>query len=403
MARVVLVGTFDTKGAEYAYVRDRLVELGCEVTLVDAGVHPPVDVVPDIANHEVYPDVDRLAAQGDRGSAVVAMADATAEVVRRLYAAGELDGLLALGGSGGAHIGGRAAQALPVGVPKLIVTTGSGPGFAETDVTTMYPIVDISGINRISARVLANAAAAMAGMVSASVPRWVGDRPVVAATMFGVTTPCVTEVRKRLEERGYEVLVFHATGAGGRSLEALVRSGLVDGVVDVTTTELADELVGGVCSAGPTRLTAAGETGTPQVVSLGALDMVNFGAPPTVPERFAGRLLHQHTPSATLMRTSVDECVEIGRRMAVRLNAATGPTSVVIPLRGVSAMSVVGAPFRDAAADSALIDALLDGLADPIDVHQVDADINDTTVATKVADLMHEALTRDKEQTTNGT
>src|SRR5262245_44082520 len=239
-------------------------------------------------------------------------------VVTRLYREGRIDGILALGGSGGSSIATRAMRALPVGVPKLMVSTvASGdtrPYVGAVDVTMMYSVVDIAGVNRISARIMANAAGAIAGMVKAEVPT-LAEKPLVGASMFGVTTPCVTRARERLDELGYEVLVFHATGAGGQSLEALVRGGFLAGVLDATTTELADELVGGVLSAGPDRLEAAGAAGVPQVVSLGALDMVNFGPRETVPAQFEERNLYVHNPTVTLMRTTPDECRELGRRI----------------------------------------------------------------------------------------
>ena len=275
VATVVLLGTLDTKGHEYAYLRDRLREHGVDVLLVDAGVNEPL-VEPDLA---LLPRAE----YGDRGAAVAAMAARAEEAVRRLHEEGRLDGVLALGGSGGTAIATQAMRALPVGVPKLMVSTmASGdtrPYVGAVDVTMTYSVVDISGINAVSARILANAAAAMAGMVKAEPPEVESGKPLVGATMFGVTTPCVTAARERLEELGYEVLVFHATGTGGQSMEALMRGGFIDAVLDVTTTELADDLVGGVLSAGPDRLEAAGELGLPQVVSLGALDMVNFGPP----------------------------------------------------------------------------------------------------------------------------
>jgi uncharacterized protein (UPF0261 family) len=288
VSTVVLLGTLDTKGAEYAFLRDRLLEHGVEVLLVDAGVNDP-SVTPDIGREELAPNVAQLAAAGDRGAAVTAMAQGAERVVAQLYRDGRLDGILALGGSGGSSIATQAMRALPVGVPKLMVSTvASGdtrPYVGAVDVTMMYSVVDIAGVNTVSARIMANAAGAIAGMVGAEVPQ-LTEKPLIGASMFGVTTPCVTRARERLEEHGYEVLVFHATGAGGQSMEALARGGFLAGVLDATTTELADELVGGVLSAGPDRLEAAGAVGLPQVVSLGALDMVNFGPRETVPPQF---------------------------------------------------------------------------------------------------------------------
>jgi uncharacterized protein (UPF0261 family) len=392
---VVLLGTLDTKGVEYAFLRDRLLEHGVDVLVVDVGVYEPVGLEPDIARDEVAPNVAALAAAADRGAAVTAMADGAEAVVRRLHAEGRLDAILALGGSGGSSIGSRAMRALPVGVPKLMVSTvASGdtrPYVGAVDVTMMYSVVDIAGVNSVSARIMANAAAAIAGMAGARVPS-LEAKPLIGATMFGVTTPCVTRARERLEELGYEVLVFHATGAGGQSLEALVRDGFLVGVLDTTTTELADELVGGVLSAGPDRLEAAGAAGVPQVVSLGALDMVNFGPRETVPPQFEGRNLYVHNPTITLMRTTPDECGELGRTIGRKLSAATGPTVLFVPLKGVSMIAVEGQPFYDKDADDALLAGLHETLGPSVEVHELDTDINDAAFAEAMADRLHELI-----------
>ena len=396
---VVLLGTLDTKGVEYAFLRERLRERGVDVLVVDAGIHEPVGLEPDISRAEVAraggADVDELAAAGDRGAAVTAMAAGAEQVVLRLHAEGKLAGILALGGSGGSSIATRAMRALPVGVPKLMVSTvASGDTRAyvgAVDVTMMYSVVDISGVNRVSARIMANAAGAIAGMVEATMPD-LEAKPLVGATMFGVTTPCVTRARERLEELGYEVLVFHATGAGGESLEALARGGFLAGVLDTTTTELADELVGGVFPAGPGRLEAAGAAGVPQVVSLGALDMVNFGPRGTVPRQFEGRNLYVHNPTVTLMRTTPEECAELGRRIGRKLSAAQGPTVLFVPLKGVSMIAVEDQPFYDADADAALFAALRETLADSVEVHEVDTDINDPEFAVAMADRLHASI-----------
>jgi uncharacterized protein (UPF0261 family) len=399
VAVVALVGTLDTKGAEYAYLRDRLVELGVDVLVVDVGVHEPVALVPDVTRHEVAraagADVAELAARGDRGAAVEAMGGGAEALVTRLHRQGRIDGVLALGGSGGSSIATRAMRSLPVGVPKLMVSTlASGdtrPYVGAVDVTMMYSVVDISGVNRVSARILANAAGAIAGMTGASPPP-LQEKPLVAATMFGVTTPCVTAARGRLEELGYEVLVFHATGTGGQSMEALVRGGFLAGVLDATTTELADELVGGVLTAGPDRLTAAGEARVPQVVSLGALDMVNFGPRDTVPPRFEGRNLYVHNPTVTLMRTTPDECLMLGRTIGAKLSAAAAATVLFVPLGGVSALSLAGQPFHDPEADEALRVGLAETLDPGVEVRERDEDINDPAFAVAMADRLHELI-----------
>jgi uncharacterized protein (UPF0261 family) len=398
-ATVVLVGTLDTKGVEYDYPSSRLRERGVDVVLVDAGVMGEPLAQPDVGREEVAraagAEVADLAARGDRAAAVETMARGAAEIVKRLRAEGRLDGILALGGSGGSAIATYAMRQLPVGVPKLMVSTvASGdtrPYVGAVDVTMMYSVVDIAGINQVSERILTNAAAAIAGMADAqSIEIAESGRPLVGATMFGVTTPCVTRARERLEELGYEVLVFHATGTGGQSMEALVRGGFIAAVLDATTTELADDLVGGVLSAGPDRLEAAGEVGIPQVVSLGALDMVNFGPMETVPERFRERRLYVHNPTITLMRTTPEECAELGRRIARKLNAARGPVSLFIPLRGISLIAVEGQVFHDPDADEALLAALRESLDDSVDVRELDTDINDPAFAEAMADRLDE-------------
>jgi uncharacterized protein (UPF0261 family) len=396
---VLLLGTLDTKGHEYAYVRDHLTDSGVATLVVDAGIGEPQGLTPDVGRDELAAAAgttsDALREAGDRGAAVEAMARGAAQVVRRLFDEGRFAGVLALGGSGGSSIAAAAMRALPVGVPKLLVSTmASGdvrPYVGAVDVTLMNSVVDIAGVNSVSAQIMANAAGAIAGMVRAGRPE-IERKPTIAATMFGVTTPAVTRARERLEERGYEVLVFHATGTGGQSMEALAADGFLDGVLDLTTTELADDLVGGVLSAGPDRLTAAGAAGIPQVVSLGALDMVNFGPEDTVPPQFSSRNLYVHNPTVTLMRTTAEECRELGRRIGGKLSAAQGPTVLFIPLRGVSMIAVEGQPFFDAEADAALLEGLHETLTDRVEVHELDAAINDESFADAVADRLHELL-----------
>jgi uncharacterized protein (UPF0261 family) len=409
MATVVLLGTLDTKGVEYDYVRARLRLEGVDVVLVDTGVLGTPLAEPDIPREEVAraggADVHALAEAGDRGAAVEAMARGAAEIVKELRRGGRLDSVLALGGSGGTAIAAHAMQELPVGVPKLVVSTmASGdtrPYVGAVDVALMYSVVDVSGLNPISERILANAAAAAAGMARSEPPPAAEGKPLVGATMFGVTTPCVTEARKRLEELGYEVLVFHATGTGGQSMEALMRAGFITASLDVTTTELADELVGGVLSAGPHRLEAAGELGIPQVVSLGALDMVNFGPLDSVPAEFRDRLLYKHNPTVTLMRTTPEECAELGSVIAEKLNRARGPLTLFVPLRGISLIATQGQVFHDRAADEALIGALREHLDADVDVRELELDINDPEFARAMADhldALYRAWTREREE-----
>jgi uncharacterized protein (UPF0261 family) len=402
--QVALIGTLDTKGAEISFVAARLAAAGARPLVVDSGVFAPAGFDREVAvdNASVAAaagvDLEELRGAGDRGRAVAVMGEGTARVVAERAALGELDGVLALGGSGGSSIAARAFSDLPLGMPKLLVSTmASGdvaPYVGASDVTLMYSVVDIAGINQVSGAVLENAAEAVAAMARAYAARRaappIGGRPLIGASMFGVTTPAVTAARRRLEELGYEVLTFHATGAGGRALENLARSGFLAGVLDLTTTELADELVGGVLSAGPERVTAAGAAGVPQLVSIGALDMVNFGSRETVPERFATRTLHVHNPTVTLMRTTPEECAQLGRVLGEKLVAAKGPTVLLVPRGGVSAIDCPGEAFFDPEADRLLIDALLAAVAgSPVTVIEHPGNINDEEVAVLAADALH--------------
>ena len=401
MPTVVLVGTLDTKGREYAYLADRIREHGVDVVIVDAGIVGEPLTRPDVTREEVASavgaDVEGLAAAGDRGAAVETMSRGAAEVVRRLHDEGRLDAVGGLGGSGGSALATYAMRQLPIGVPKLMVSTvasgDTSPYVGSVDVTMMYSVVDISGVNQISARIMANAAGALAGMAKATVPPLGEEKPLIVASMFGVTTPCVTTAREHLEELGYEVLVFHQTGAGGGSMEELIKAGFITGALDVTTTEFCDQVAGGVLAAVPDRLESAGRLGIPQVVSLGALDMVNFGPMETVPERYRDRNLYVHNPTITLMRTTPDECRQIAEIIARKLNAAIGPTVLFVPLRGVSMIAVEGQVFHDPEADDALLSTLREHLdTSKVEVHEVDADVNDPEFALAMANRLHELI-----------
>jgi uncharacterized protein (UPF0261 family)/ABC-type branched-subunit amino acid transport system ATPase component len=356
-----IAGTFDTKGRELFYLRDCLEKLGLRTVTVDlatSGKPSPAMVHPrEVARH--HPKGERAVFTGERGSAVSEMATAFAEFIARRR---DLGGLISAGGSGGTALATQGMRRLPIGVPKVMVSTvASGdvkPYVGPSDICMMYSVTDVSGINRISERVLANAAHALAGMIAhGRSERGADTKPAVALTMFGVTTPCVQAVTKALEER-YDCLVFHATGTGGQSMEKLVASGLIAGVLDLTTTEIADELVGGVLSAGRERLDAMIQSRIPYVGSCGALDMVNFWAMETVPAQFRGRKLHKHNQNVTLMRTTAEECAAIGRFIADKLNRMEGPVRFLIPDGGVSLLDAPGQPFWDPAADKALFDAI---------------------------------------------
>lgn len=392
-AAVLILATCDTKGHEADFLRAALRAAGVAARLVDCGSLGEAQVRPDIAREEVFraagTSLAAVRAGGERGVAVDAAARGAAELARRAHARGELLGVLGLGGSAGTTIGTAAMRALPLGVPKLMVSTlasgAVGHYVGAADIAMLNPVVDLAGLNRISRTVLARAAQAMAGMALGALPAAdAADRPIVAATMFGVTTPCVERARAVLEEAGCEVLVFHATGAGGRAMEALIDSGVIAGVLDVTTTELADELVGGVLTAGPERLTAAARAGIPQVVSVGALDMVNFLAVDTVPARFAGRKLHRHNANVTLMRTTPEECAALGRELATKVARSTGPAHIFLPLRGVSALDRAGQPFDDPAARAAL-HAAIRAHAGTVPVTELDLHINDAAFAEAMA------------------
>lgn len=396
---VLLIGTFDTKGDEYAFVRSAIIARGGTVVTMDTGVldagrEAPfyVDVSAEAVAEAGGARLEDLRARGDRGSAVDAMTAGASALVKRLYDHGRFDGILGLGGGGGTTMITAAMRELPVGVPKLMVSTmasgNTAPYVDVKDVTMMYSVVDIAGLNPLSERILTNAAAAMCGMVASHTVTPVSTRPMIAATMFGVTTPCVTAARKRLEDAGYDVIVFHATGSGGRAMEGLIGDGFFAGVLDATTTEWCDEVVGGVLSAGPERLSAAGRKGIPQVVSVGALDMVNYGAADTVPSQFHDRTLYRHNATVTLMRTSPDECREIGRRIAAQLAHATGPVVLMLPLRGVSMLDAEGKPFHDPAADAALFQSLREHASPNVVIKEIDAHINDPEFADALAEEM---------------
>jgi uncharacterized protein (UPF0261 family) len=403
-ATVVLVGTLDTKGKEYAYFRERIRECGVGVLLVDAGILGEPLTETDVTRQAVAgaagADVQELADAHDRTTAIATMGRGAAEVVRRLHAEGRLDAIGALGGSCGTALATHAMRALPLGVPKLMVSTvASGetsPYVGSVDLTMMYSVVDVAGINRISKRIMANAARALAGMAMGTEAQPGEEKPLIVASMWGVTTPCVTTARERLEELGYDVLVFHQTGTGGKSMEQLMTTGLVDGVLDVTTTELADELGGGIWPSGPERLETAGRLGIPQVVSLGALDVIvisSTGLPDPLPDRFGGRPIYLHNEVVAATRATPEECRELGAVIARKLNAAIGPVVLFVPLRGLSLLSTEGQVLRDPEGDEALFSALRE-LVDrsKVEVREVDADINDPQFALAMAERLHELV-----------
>jgi uncharacterized protein (UPF0261 family) len=396
---IALIAALDTKADDAAFLAARLKSRGHDVTVVDVGVLGEPGIAPDITREQVAAaggcSLAELVARADRSAAVAAMAAGATRVLAELHAEGRLSGALAIGGGAGTTIGSTALRGLPLGLPKVVLSTVAAAdtsGYVGTSDIVMFPsIVDVAGINRISAITYGRAADALAGMVDGAAAEQPGRRargaPLVAATMFGVTTPCVLRAKHRLEDAGCEVLVFHATGVGGRTMERLVADGLVDAVLDVTTTEWADEVVGGILTAGPHRLEAAARAGVPQVVSVGATDMANFGPPGLIPARFADRLLYEHNAENTLLRVDAGEAAAIGAAIGRKLRSASGPATVLVPRRGVSALDITGGPFDDPRARAALSDALraeVDGTNVRFEEH--DMHINDDAFADLLAD-----------------
>ena len=401
MKTIAIAGTFDTKGVEYSYIKELIESLGLATFTIHTGVFEPM-FEPDVSNKEIAEsggtDIEILVAKKDRALATEVLAKGMEKLVPELYKQGKFDGIISLGGSGGTSLVTPAMRALPIGVPKVMVSTvASGNTFqyvGTSDIVMMPSIVDVAGINSISTKIFTNAVFAIAGMVKFENTKVAMKKPLVAATMFGVTTPCVSAAVKYLEDRGYEVLVFHATGVGGQTMEALIEDGFIEGVLDLTTTEWADEIVGGVLNAGPHRLEAAGKNNVPQVVSVGAIDMCNFGPYETVPEKFMGRNLYKHNPTVTLMRTTVEENEAIGKKLVEKLNMAKEKTVLFLPLKGVSGIDVEGQVFYGVEEDKMLFDTLRKGVnRNVVEVVEMDCAINDIefaeAAAQKLIDLMN--------------
>lgn len=401
MKTIAIAGTFDSKGRELNFVKEVLEGLGLKTLTIHCGVFEPIfetDVSNEEVAKEVGGDIHQIASKKDRALATEVLSKGMEKLIPRLYAEGKFDGIISLGGTGGTSLVTPGMRALPIGVPKVMVSTVASGNVQQyvgtSDIVMMPSIVDVSGLNSISTKIFTNAALAIAGMVSLEHKEIAQEKkPLVAATMFGVTTPCVDAAREFLEEKGYEVLVFHATGTGGRVMERLIEEGYFKGVLDITTTEWCDELVGGVLAAGPNRLEAAGKHKVPQVVSVGALDMVNFGPMDTVPEKFKGRKFYKHNPTVTLMRTTVEENKKLGEIIAEKLNKAEGPTVLMLPLKGVSMIDAEGQPFYGPEEDKILFDTLRENIdRSKVELIEMDAHINDKefalTAAKKLLELM---------------
>jgi len=391
--RIAVLGTLDTKGHEHAFVADQIRSRGHEVLLIDVGTGEDPQVTPDVRREEIVPG--GFSQPTDRGSCVVEMSEAVPGFVAKLAEDGKIDGIVSLGGGGGTAIGSAAMRALPVGFPKLMVSTlasGNTAHYVGTKDIVMFPsIVDVAGLNGVSRMIFARAAGAICGMVEAKIEE--GEaKPIIAASMFGNTTDCVNMAKDILENAGYEVLVFHATGAGGKTMESLIGSGMVKGVLDITTTEWADELVGGTLTAGPTRLDAAAKAGVPAVVVPGCVDMVNFGERDSVPAKFEGRTFYIHNPQVTLMRTNAEENAELGKILAEKVNAYTAGAAVLLPKKAVSVISAEGEPFYDAEADEALFGAIKSNLNEDVSITELDCKINDPEFAKACAEALLKML-----------
>lgn len=396
MKTVVLAGALDTKAAEFAWVKALIEKQGVRTLVIDVGILGEPGFAPDISREAVASaaggNLDALRRGEGRGEAMEVMGRGLAKIARALYDEGALDGILGMGGSGGTTVASAGMRALPLGLPKLMVSTvasGDVRGFVgPADIVMMPSIVDVAGINRISAKVYANAAAAIVGMVRGQTTPIAEERPLVAASMFGNTTPCVDQARSLIEAHGFEVLVFHATGIGGQTMESLISEGYIAGCLDITTTELADEVCGGGASAGPERCLAASRAGIPAVIAPGCVDMVNFGSLESVPEKYRGRNLYQWAPSATLLRTNIEENRRIGEMIAAAANASTAPVALLLPLGGLSMLDSVGGAFWDPLANAACFDAIKRGLRPDIPVLELDCNINDPSFAQAAADTL---------------
>lgn len=399
MKTIAIIGTFDTKGREFKYIKDLIEQQDVKTLCIHVGVFEPL-FEPDVSNAQVAQaageDIRAIAERKDRAMATEVLSKGIEKLLPKLYKEGRLDGVISIGGSGGTSMATPAMRALPVGVPKVMVSTMASGNVSQyvgtSDIIMVPSVVDAEGLNEISMRIFSNAVNAVVGMVKNRIELPDSGKPLIAATMFGVTTPCIKTAKDYLEEQGYEVLVFHATGAGGRSMEALIEAGFIKGVLDITTTEWCDELYNGVLRAGPHRLEAAGKNGVPQVVSVGALDMVNFGPYDTVPKENMSRNLYKHNPTVTLMRTNVEENIGLGKVIAEKLNMAQSPTVLMLPLKGVSGIDGEGQPFYGPEEDEALFRTLRENVDSRIPIIEMDNNVNDREFALAAAKKLIELM-----------
>ena len=399
MKTVAIAGTLDTKGQEFLFLKGLIEKLGFSTLTIHIGIFDP-QFEPDVSNGQIAEaagaNIEEIAKQRDRGIATEVMAKGMETFLPELYRQGKFDGVISMGGSSGSSIVAPGMRGLPLGVPKVLVSTmasGDTARFIKSSDIIMIPsVVDVAGINSISNRIFSNAAAAIAGMINHKYKEDFEEKPLVAATMFGVTTPCINHAQKYLEERGYEVLVFHATGIGGKTMESLIDEGYFKGVLDITTTEWCDEIVGGIQTAGPNRSEAASRSGIPQVVSVGAMDMVNFASVESMPDEFSDRNLYKHNPTTTLMRTTVEETIKIGKKLGEKLNLAKDNIALFLPLGGVSSIDVPDGPFYGPDEDKALFNALKSTVNSTVEVVEMECNINDKAFAEAAARKLLEMM-----------
>jgi len=403
MKTIAIVGTFDSKGLEYKFIKDKIEELGCATFTIHTGVFDPA-FEPDISNVQVCnainEDIVAIAAKKDRGLAVDTLSKGLEKLLPELYKQGKFDGIISLGGTGGTSLVAPAMRALPIGVPKIIVSTVASGNtsmyIGTSDIILMPSIVDVAGLNKISKMIFTNAVLSIVGMVKLKEDLKANeekDKPLITASMFGVTTPCVNMAKDYLESKGYEVLVFHCTGTGGKTMESLINAGLITGVLDITTTEWCDEIAGGILAAGPNRCEAAAVNGIPTVISVGATDMVNFGPYDTLPKKYEGRNFYKHNPTTTLMRTTAEECKQIGEKIAEKLNMAKSETTLFLPLKGVSMIDCEGQPFYGPEEDKVLFETLKNNIKnEKVDIVEMDNVINDKEFAIACAERLVELI-----------
>ncbi|MEE2710861.1 MAG: Tm-1-like ATP-binding domain-containing protein [Gemmatimonadota bacterium] len=396
---IAIVGALDSKGEEFKFLKNEIERRSHRTFVIDTSVIGDPVFKADVPREQVAEaagtTIGTLQGRNDRGEAMAAMSKGIAEIIEIVYNNGTIDGVISMGGSAGTAVATSAMRSLPVGFPKVMVSTVAAGDTAAyvgvKDIVMIPSVVDVAGINRISRQIYANAVGVIVGMVETELEP-VGEKPLIAATMFGNTTNAVDQARTIMESQGYEVLVFHCTGTGGQTMEGLIADGLVEGVLDITTTEWADELVGGVLTAGPTRLEAAAAAGIPQVIVPGCMDMVNFWAPETVPERFKDRKLHRWNPNITLMRTDVEENAQLGKILADKANASSGPVSFFLPLKGLSILDSPDNEYWWPEADRALFDGIMNNVREGIPVTEMNCNINDPEFAEAVAGKLLECL-----------